>query len=325
MVAAAPLTIRVAGDDDDDAVIALLGASLGWVPDGRHTDFFRWKHRENPAGRSPAWVACIDDRIVGYRTMLRWQFRVGDDVVDAVRAVDTATHPDAQGRGIFTTLTRVALDELAEGSTAFVFNTPNEQSRPGYLKLGWQEVGRVPIAVGLRSVLRAPVILRARVPAGKWARPCAAGEPAGAVLADAAGVGALLASQPRLPAQAIATLRTPAHLRWRYGWAPLGYRVLRAGDGVDGGIAVFRVRQRGPAVEATVCELLVPEGDRRAARRLFRRVAATVGADFAVAAGAGGAVVPRLGPILTWKGVAAGAALPPLADWRLALGDVELL
>ena len=28
-----------------------------------------------------------------------------------------------------------------------MFNTPNDQSRPGYLKMGWQVVGRVPIGV----------------------------------------------------------------------------------------------------------------------------------------------------------------------------------
>ncbi len=36
-----------------------------------------------------------------------------------------------------------------------VFNTPNDQSRPGYLKMGWSEVGRVPVAVRLRSALSA--------------------------------------------------------------------------------------------------------------------------------------------------------------------------
>ena len=65
----------------------------------------------------------------------------------AVRAVDTATDPDYQGRGLFTRLTLQAIDELRAEGVDFVFNTPNDQSRPGYLKMGWQVVGTLPTHV----------------------------------------------------------------------------------------------------------------------------------------------------------------------------------
>ncbi len=65
----------------------------------------------------------------------------GRHAVRAVRAVDTATHPDHQGRGIFSTLTPTRSRRC--GSRAdLVFNTPNEKSLPGYLKMGWQIVGQ---------------------------------------------------------------------------------------------------------------------------------------------------------------------------------------
>lgn len=72
---------------------------------------------------------------------LRWKFDVpGEGTISAVRAVDTATHPDWQGSGIFTRLTLGALDELRDDGLDVVFNTPNDQSRPGYLKMGWSQV-----------------------------------------------------------------------------------------------------------------------------------------------------------------------------------------
>jgi len=81
---------------------------------------------------------------------LRWMFlRPEGGVATAVRAVDTATLPAAQGRGVFTRLTTTAVDELREQGVDFVFNTPNDRSRPGYLKMGWQVVGRVPGAAPL--------------------------------------------------------------------------------------------------------------------------------------------------------------------------------
>ncbi len=39
--------------------------------------------------------------MIGFRTFLRWEFEDAGRVVRAVRAVDTATHPDHRGRGIF--------------------------------------------------------------------------------------------------------------------------------------------------------------------------------------------------------------------------------
>jgi hypothetical protein len=39
-------------------------------------------------------------------------------------------------------LTRAAIEEVRD-QAQLIFNTPNEKSRPGYLKMGWKEVGRI--------------------------------------------------------------------------------------------------------------------------------------------------------------------------------------
>jgi GNAT superfamily N-acetyltransferase len=289
-----------------------------------YTAFFRWKHQENPLGSSPAWVAECDGRLAGFRTFLRWRWDVPDrGPVDAVRAVDTATHPDFQGRGVFSRLTLHALDELRAAGVGFVFNTPNDKSRPGYLKMGWQLIGRLPVWARPRSLPRGPRLLGARVPAEKWSVP-APGVPATDVLADEAGVTALLASIP--PGVGARTVRTPAFLRWRYGLPALHYRATTAGGAVEDGVALYRLRRRGRAVEAAVCDVLVPGGDDRVASRLLREVARRSGGDYAVRlAGqgprAGWLPVPGQGPSLTWRHVNDEA---PPAQWDLALGDIEL-
>ena len=328
------LEIRRAGADEIGAIVELARAALGWDPDDPNEAFFRWKHLENPAGVSPMWVALDQGRLVGVRVFLRWRFRTaGGGLVQAVRAVDTATHPDAQGRGIFSRLTTTALDELRDQGVEFVFNTPNDQSRPGYLKMGWQVVGRVPVAVRPRGPRSLAAMARARVPADKWSRPSPAGQPATRVLDQADAVAALLeqlaSAEPDAgPAVAgLATDRTLEHLRWRYRFAPLHYRAVVAPGGPSHGLAVFRVRRRGRAREATVCELLAPDAATR--RGLLAQVAAATGADYLIAAGPSGShdrmlPMPGQGPILTWRGVADDAVAPDLADWHLSLGDVEL-
>jgi len=325
--AASELEIREYTDADEPAVLELLQASLGWVPDDQYARFFAWKHHENAFGRSPAWVALDGDRIIGFRILLRWEYVRDGAIVRAVRAVDTATHPDAQGRGVFSRLTLHAIERLREDGVGFVFNTPNDQSRPGYLKMGWQPVARLPVLVSPRSLPSIVAIARARVPADKWSRPTGAGRAAPEVFADRGAVAALL-DATRVDG-GLQTNRTPEYMAWRYGFEPLAYRVVLLGSELADGAVVFRLRRRGGAVEAAVCDVLVPPARRRAVFGLIRKVLRESRADYAIRIGgahvprAGSLPLPGQGPTLVWRSVAE-TAMPPVADWRVGLGEIEL-
>ena len=151
------------------------------------------------------------------------------------------------------------------------------------------------------------------------------GVPANEVL-ESAEIGALLVAE-----RDALTLRTHRHLdylRWRYGSSPLGYRAAMAADDVEGGVAFFRLRRRGRALEAAICEILVPGGDGRASGALAKRVLRLTGADYAVMIGqslrGGGFVpLPNQGPTLAWRGVVE-KVMPGERRWTLSLGDVEL-
>ena len=325
---------------DQPAVLALLADSLGWERDASFAAFFEWKHVENAFGPSPAWVAVHDGEIVGFRTFLRWQFEHPDGRVrHAVRAVDTATAPAFQGRGIFRLLTMAAVAELTAEPVDFVFNTPNDNSRPGYLRMGWSTVGRLPLVARVAGITSAFRMRASRVPAERWPVGTPAGRDAAIVLADPR-VRDLLASigAPR----GLRTIKTAEHLRWRYGLPALGYRALVLDDDPAGGLALFRLRRRGAAVEAGISDVLVPAGAHATERRLLRAVARETGADYAIRLGhasgpgvpgrlralaphAGFLPFPRQGPLLTWRALADTAPAPALADLELCLGDVELL
>ncbi len=141
------LAIREATAEDRPAIIELCRAALGWGDDPRFEQLFSWKHDENAFGPSYMWVATDGDRIVGLRAFMRWEFARRGEMLRAVRAVDTATHPDYQGKGLFTAMTMHGLDEIRDDGIDFVFNTPNDKSRPGYVKMGWREVGKLPVAI----------------------------------------------------------------------------------------------------------------------------------------------------------------------------------
>ena len=302
------LIVRRTTPDDVDAIVELAGRSLGWVGDQRDRAFFRWKHFENPFGESPGWAVFHDDRMVAFRTLLRWELRSGALTLRLVRAVDTATDPEFQGRGLFRRLTMQAVDELSAEGVDAVFNTPNDQSRPGYLKMGWSVLGRPTLMVRPASVRAASRMARSRVPADKWSIPVPIGEPVGAVLDELAG----------RPVDGWSTECSRQYLSWRYGFEPLHYRVIE----VRGGHAVFRVRRRGALDEVALVEWLSPLADPGAVGALVRHAG-----DYVVAIGRpirhGFVPLVRQGPIVTWRPLAT-AAIPSLSQIQFSLGDIEL-
>jgi len=322
------IQVRAAQRSDRDAVLGLLAASLGWLPDEHFDAFFAWKHEESSFGTSPGWVATNGVSIVGFRTFMRWGLVAPDgSLIHAVRAVDTATHPAYQGQGIFRRLTLHALEELRADGVDLVFNTPNARSRPGYLKMGWSMIGRLPTAVRLNSAAAPFRMLRSRVPAERWSVDGGAAPPADEVLADPRLADLLDSARP---GTGIHTNRTSDHLRWRYGFTPLAYRAVTLGPGLTEGLAIYRLRRRGAATECVLGDVIVPAGGGAAHRALVRSVARTSGADYLIRVGgpaidlSGFVRLPAQGPILTWRPLRDGAPGGRLEEWDLRLGDVEL-
>jgi GNAT superfamily N-acetyltransferase len=334
----ADVRVRPYRDEDEPDVVALLSATLGGGPGGgRSPEFFRWKHLENPFGRSLLLLGEADGRVVGLRAFMRWRFQAGSRAVRAVRAVDTATHPEYQGRGVFSRLTTVALDELV-GQADLVFNTPNEKSLPGYLKLGWQAVGDVSVSVRVRRPVRFARGFRAAKSEMVGPRPTVKAEPAADILADGERVEALLAAA-RPEGDRLRTPRDLRYLRWRYGSAPLlDYRGIREErNGRLLGLALFRLGPRGKLWETRVSEVIFAPESPGTARRLLARVARAAAVDHLTCSFPGGTTAAgaarRAGFIRAPRGMTLvvnplrqGLVPDPsdLRSWALSLGDLEV-
>lgn len=336
------LHIRPATAADTDRILDLVKLSLGEGRVPRHTGYWTWKHARNPFGPSPCLLAEADGRLVGLRVFMRWDWRARGITVPAVRAVDTATHPDWRGRGIFTRLTLALLGRLKAEGIAFVFNTPNSQSRPGYLKMGWLNLGRTSLWVRpLRPLRLASTMLRSRgIAPGDPNTGVEIGDPASDLLGRP-GFSQFLASLAEREDR-LSTPRTHEYLRWRYGEIPdLAYRTLSSVEGDQGAVVIFRYKERGRVRELRLCEVLIgsTEASRRMGRDLLRSLRADARADFATVMTVTGSPersillrcgflpAPRSGPILTVHPLNRDSTeVDPLrrGDWDLSIGDLEL-
>lgn len=336
------LTIRGLTPDDQPAVLTLLERSLAGGPTGERTaEFLRWKHFVNPFGRSIGLVAMDGDKVAGVRLVMRWEFELDGARVRAGRMVDTATDPAHRGRGIFRDLTMAALD-IARSDIDLIFNTPNSSSRPGYLKMGWTEVGTLATSVrpvrplrvarGLRGAVSRREVPRRSIPDPDLPRL------ADVLADDPDGIARLLATRHREPGR-LATALTPRVLAWRYARVPgLDYRAVPVHrDGRLVGLGIGRLRQRGALVELTLGELLHAADDKAAAVAVLRNAARRSGADHVathVPQGsptatamrrAGYLTTARVGLTLTTRPLGPIATDPTsMAAWSLSLGDIEV-
>jgi len=312
------ITTRQLEESDVLPVLDLMRAALGEPPLLRRTpELFAWKHFDNPFGRSLAIVAETDDRIVGLRAFMRWDLIApGGVTLRCVRAVDTATHPDYQRRGLFRRLTEETLELAVAKDVDLVFNTPNEKSGAGYLSMGWTEVGMI-------GVLARP---SPRLATDRGDTNST--EPEN-FLAD---------PQPALPLdvtdRAPRGLRTPrngAYLRWRFGSHPTArYFRVDSGDST----AVVRPNVRKGRRELIVADVYGPR-PRAALRQAGRRSRAAYLAAWFSPGSPERAAAIRSG-LVPVPGVSAltlmarplrdlGIDVTSMPSWDLAISDLELL
>jgi GNAT superfamily N-acetyltransferase len=279
--------------------LELLGDA--WGHQGLSGDEFDWWFLRNPAG-SLMSVARAGGRVVGVASHTLLRMVLGGREETASFSVHATTHPSMRGQGIFAGLEAKHEQEATERGVAVVLAFASAPTAPIFLgPLGWTEIGRLRVwARPLRGLLGRGKGLRERSDSLEVAGDAAAGWP-NHVIRDA------------------------AHLRWRYGESPRGYRAVRS----EAGYAVVgRRRQRG--LDTAVLADFAASG--RGARSLLREAAAAArGCQVMIALPAAGerATFASLGFVPTTTSLHfMGKALAGRLDtdprsWRFTLGDTD--
>lgn len=305
-------------DEDIEPVLDLLRASLGEPPLlGRTRELFEWKHRLNPFGQSLAIVAETDNRIVGLRAFMRWDLATPEgETVKCVRAVDTATHPAYQRLGIFKRLTEEAVEEARAQDIDLIFNTPNNKSGPGYLQMGWLEVGKIEVLIRpKRRFLTKTRPTRSEGTTGLIPN-CVTPTPDG--IQDRAAVG-------------VRTVRTGEYIRWRFASHPTArYCQIRKGNSS----AIVRPNVRSGRSEVLIADLFGPNPRGAILESIREAQSGYVAASFtrgaperAACVRAGMVVVPFRNPLTLMARPLKDLTfdVSSLRAWDLSLGDLELL
>ncbi|MBX0333248.1 GNAT family N-acetyltransferase [Pontibacter sp. HSC-14F20] len=319
------MKIRKGTESDIPAIVELLKSSLGEGLIQKSEKLWNWKHVNNPHGASPILVAEQDGQVVGVRAFLRWQWKYKGQVFQAIRAVDTATHPEFQGKGIFKKLTLQGLNDALDEGIHLVYNTPNESSKPGYLKMGWVDIGRMALKLKV-NVLAYKQFDLPVLPEQDWVK-----------------LSNLLPniSNPIVKAEQAQTLLSPDYIKWRYQDNPLfDYNFL---SDYQSFVLFFRFKPHSFGQEMRVVDLLIDEQkfDKSAKNALsnsFQKInracflTSVSGRHFQLVYGVypDMGIIPVMdkGPIITLRNVnleeQVFAELSNQENWGYTLGDMEL-
>ena len=134
-------TIREAVPEDLDSIRALYRNVWDY---NRPLSFDHWRYVTSPDGLCPVTLAVDGDRLAGAYTVWPVKVRVGDQVVTGAQSMDTMTHPDYQGQGVFTKLAEACYEIAAGRGFKVLYGYPNPLSYPGFVKrLGWTHTGDI--------------------------------------------------------------------------------------------------------------------------------------------------------------------------------------
>lgn len=327
------MNIRPAEKHDIPAIVELLKLTLGEDHVPKSEDYWRWKHIDNPFGVSPVLLAFSEDQLVGVRAFMRWKWQAGQHVYQTVRAVDTATHPAYQGKGIFKELTLMLVEQCKKEGVHFVFNTPNQSSKPGYLKMGWKEAGKLPVSIKCKKPLS--IVMHA---AGLKSPSKILKEVNSSLsnFLDSSSLNALL-MKDRMNQSFISTQQSVEFLKWRYAHVKV-VDYFAAGFETDGqlrALALYRIKPGKVGNELRITDIFVESAKYRleVATLMANRVKLHNAEYMTVSAthkwifgGLLSLQALKIGPVVTIREVmdAPMKKLQNFQEWSPSLGDLEL-
>jgi GNAT superfamily N-acetyltransferase len=132
------VTLRKFTPADVDGIVNLMNTVF--KPEEFTVDWWKWKYVNNPNGfwgeEGDIWLAEDQNKIVGYYAVIPFKMKYYSSTLAVAQSVDTATHLNYRGMGIFSRLAKNVYAAAKERYT-FLFGFPSIMSHGGFIKFGW--------------------------------------------------------------------------------------------------------------------------------------------------------------------------------------------
>ena len=135
-------------------LVGLMNASF---PDCKFKEeYYKWQYMENPNGRVVSFNAYAEDgQLAAHYAAIPIKMILDGKEELGLLSLNTATHPNHQGKRLFTTLADKTYEKAAELGYKFVIGVANANSTHGFLKyLGFYLVAPLEFKVGIGDIFK---------------------------------------------------------------------------------------------------------------------------------------------------------------------------
>ncbi len=131
-------TFELYKPSDADKTIDLFSKCFG---KRRSRDDWVWQYHSSPYGQKSIVCRKGEDLAGFYGVILRPMFIDHREVL-AGHVMDVMTHPEHQGKGLFTSCAKAAFAASKARDVEYFFGWPNLKALPGHRKVSWKELGK---------------------------------------------------------------------------------------------------------------------------------------------------------------------------------------
>jgi GNAT superfamily N-acetyltransferase len=130
--------LRKYRNGDEQAILELLNIVFrSWGS----LEYWEWKFKKNPAGSPIIWLAECGARVIGHCSIIPIRMKVGNSYVIGGLTCDLATHPDYEGKGIFSSLLNRCIMDAAENDIILTWGFAAAHLGPVYKR--YQRIGHI--------------------------------------------------------------------------------------------------------------------------------------------------------------------------------------
>ena len=117
------------------------------------TDFIDWQYVKNPVGHVVGFDAFYNGDLVAHYVTIPVSYLIKGKTTLGLLSLNTAVHPNHQGKGLFTKLANKTFEEAKHLGYKFVIGVANKNSTHGFLKkLNFYLVGQLQTKLSFRNI-----------------------------------------------------------------------------------------------------------------------------------------------------------------------------
>ena len=140
------------GEYDDHLLLSIVNLfhdSFPWT-DKFTKEYLIWQYLDNPNGTVVSYNAWTQEgELAAHYAAIPIKMIIGGQEEYGLLSLNTATHPEHQGQGLFVKLASATYDFAKENGYKFVIGVANENSTHGFLKrLGFELIAPLDVKIG---------------------------------------------------------------------------------------------------------------------------------------------------------------------------------